>query len=222
MNGLRCTLWVAVLAGCASSDAAPGTPTTSPSPSPSAPASPATADGHRLTPTTRLDQAVRTQLDAAGTQRSYLQTDKPLYQPGETVWFRADLRASKTLLGAPPMGITMQLVAPSGSIVATKRVLEQAGVARNDFQLAADLAGGEYVLRMTSDTGVVDQRKIIVNTYEAPRLMKSVELLRKAYGPGDTVAAAISVKRQTGEPFAGREVTAVVTVDDAEVHRARS
>jgi hypothetical protein len=219
MTGLRCILWVAVLAGCAASDAAPGTPPTSPSPSPPAP--PATADGHRLTPSPHLDQAVRSQLDAASTQRSYLQVDKPLYQPGETVWFRADLRATKTLLGAPPMGITMQLVAPSGSIVTTKRVLEQGGVARNDFQLAADIAGGEYVLRMMSDTGVVDQRKIIINTYEAPRLMKTVELLRKAYGPGDTVTAAIAVKRQTGEPFASREVTAVVTVDDVEVSRTK-
>jgi hypothetical protein len=146
-------------------------------------------------------------------------TDKPLYQPGETIWFRADLRATRTLLGGPPVGLSLQLVSPRGAIVTQKRVLAQNGVARNDFQLADELEGGEYTINLIADDGTTDAKKIVINTYEAPRLQKTLELLRKAYGEGDHVAAAIEIKRATGEPFADHALTAVVTVDDAELQR---
>jgi alpha-2-macroglobulin-like protein len=174
----------------------------------------------KLAPTPQLDKAITTYYGTARGQRTYIQTDKPLYQPGETIWFRADIRAAKTLTGGgPPMGVTMQLVSPRGAIVATKRALVQNGIARNDFALAAEIEGGEYTIKLASDTGATDEKKIIVNTYEAPRLMKSLELLRKAYGEGDAVAAAIEVKRTTGEPLADHALTAVVTIDDAETAR---
>jgi hypothetical protein len=192
-------------AGCSATEAAPD---------PLEPTVPA-----RLAATPKLDKAIQTYFDGAATRRTYIQTDKPLYQPGETIWYRIDLRATKTLAGGAPTGLTAQLISPRGSIVATKRVLAQAGVARNDFELAAEIEGGEYTLQVTPDGGGVDTHKIVVNTYEAPRLMKTLELLRKAYGEGDPVSAAIEIRRTTGEPFADRTVTAVVTLDDAEILR---
>ena len=173
----------------------------------------------RLAPAPALDKAITTFYGGMAGQRTYIQTDKPLYQPGETVWFRADVRAAKTLVGGPPMGVTLQLVSPRGAIVATKRVLAQGGVARNDFALAAELDGGEYTIKLAADNGARDEKKLIVNTYEAPRLMKTVELLRKAYGKGDEVAATVELKRTTGEPLADHAFTAVVTIDDAETAR---
>ena len=189
------------LAGCSATDAAP-----SQVPVP-------------LSPASKLDKAITTYYQGIDSRRTYIQTDKPLYQPGETIWFRADVRSTKTLTAAAPTGVTMQLVSPRGAIVATKRVLAQQGVARNDFALPADLEGGEYTLKLTGDTGGIDEKKIIVNTYEAPRLMKTLELLRKAYGEGDEVSAAVELKKQTGEALADHAFTAVVTIDDAETQR---
>jgi alpha-2-macroglobulin-like protein len=173
----------------------------------------------QLAATPKLDKAIATYFGTVATQRSYIQTDKPLYQPGETVWFRTDLRMTKTLVGGPPVGVTVQLLSPRGAVVASKRVLVQNGVARNDFALDPGIEGGEYTIQLVSPSGAVDTKKIIVNTYEAPRLMKTLELLRKAYGPGDPVSAALEIKRTTGEPFADRAATAVVAIDDAEVAR---
>jgi hypothetical protein len=172
-----------------------------------------------LAPATKLDKAITSYYSAQAGQRTYIQTDKPLYQPGETIWFRADLRWAKTLAGGTPTGITMQLVSPRGSVVASKRVLSQAGVARNDFPLDASIEGGEYTLQLVADNGARDERKIVVNTYEAPRLMKTLELTRKAYGAGDAVAATLDIKRTTGEAFGDKAITAVVTIDDVETQR---
>jgi hypothetical protein len=168
---------------------------------------------------TKLDKAIDSYFAATPTRRGYIMTDKPLYQPGETIWFRADLRATGTLRGGPPIGATMQLASPRGAIVAVKRVLVQDGIARNDFELAPEIEGGEYTMTFTSDNGTVDTKKIVVSTYEPPRLAKTLELLRKAYGEGDTVSAAVEIKRATGEAFADRALTAVVTIDDAETSR---
>ena len=206
----------AALAGCSATQAAPAQDP----PAGSALDQKITAlSPARLAGAAKLDKAIATYLGTLATRRTYIQTDKPLYQPGETIWFRVDVRATRTLVGGAPGGATMQLISPRGAVIATKRVLIQSGVARNDFALPADLDGGEYAIQMTGDAGGSDTRKVIVNTYEAPRLMKTLELLRKAYGEGDPVAAALEVKRTTGEPFAERALTAVVTIDDAEVQR---
>src|ERR1043165_8950135 len=75
----------------------------------------------RLAPAPALDKAIATFYGGRPARRPYTQPDKPLYQPGETVWFRADVRAAKTLVGGPPMGVTLQLISPRDAIVATDR-----------------------------------------------------------------------------------------------------
>lgn len=168
--------------------------------------------------TKRVDAAIASYFQGRGTRRAYIQTDKPLYQPGESIWVRVDLRATGTLVGASG-GATLDLVSPRGATVLQKHVFASQGVAQADFELPAAIEGGEYTLQVALDDGTRDTRKIVVNTYEAPRLKKSVELLRKAYGEGDKVSAAIEIKRATGEPFADKALSAVVTVDGVETAR---
>jgi hypothetical protein len=216
MTSFRYFLLGAALAGCSATEAAPAH---DPPAGPAIDKKIAALSPTELAASATLDHAIATYFGTLAGQRTYIQTDKPLYQPGETIWFRADVRAAKTLVGGPPGGATIQLVSPRGAVVATRRVLIQGGVARNDFVLPPDIEGGEYAIQLMSDAGARDVKKVIVNTYEAPRLMKTLELLRKAYGEGDPVTAAVEVKRTTGEPFADRALTAVVTLDDAELQR---
>ena len=78
--------------------------------------------------TEKIDRAIETHYETSGTRRSYLMTDKPLYQPGETVWFRVDLRATGTLAPATPTGMTLELVSPRGAVAARKRIQAQNGL----------------------------------------------------------------------------------------------
>ncbi len=165
------------------------------------------------------DAAIERWFNTYPTRRTYLQLDKPIYQPGEVVWFRAHMRNTRDLIAMPGVGLTMQLLSPKGAVVAQKRLMLQDGVGANDFELPGDAQGGEYVLQMAGDDGTQEKHTFIVASYDAPRLKKTLELLRKAYSPGDDVSAAVKVERGTGEPFANRKLTAVVTVDDNEVVR---
>lgn len=166
----------------------------------------------------KLDRAIAEHFGTSPTRRAYILTDKPLYQPGESIWLRIDLRATGTLKGVSA-GVTVSLVSPRGASVAERRVIASNGVAAADFELAADAVGGEYSIELRADDGTHDTRKIVVNTSEALRLKKSVELLRKAYGEGDKVSAAIEMRRATGEPFGEKALTRIITVDDVEVQR---
>ncbi len=177
----------------------------------------------KLLPTTdqqkQVDAALDEHFHRSPSRRAYIMTDKPLYQPGEAVWFRTEIRQAATLTAAPLPGMTAQLVSPRGAQVAQKRIQVTNGWAANDFEIPADVEGGEYVLQITADDGTVDKRKIIISTYEAPRLKKELEFVRKAYGAGDQVSAAVEVHRATGEAYANKALTGVVTLDDAEIQR---
>lgn len=165
-------------------------------------------------------------------RRLYIQVDKPLYKPGETIWFKTwDLQArnltTRTPTGAeaaPASTTTVELVSPKGATVLRKRLRAPAGAAggaTNDFELPAEVQGGEYTLRATAADGQKAERTVIVSAYEPPRLKKKLEFVKKAYGAGDTVSATVEVRRPTGEPLAGKALSAVVTVDGVELPRVK-
>src|SRR6185369_4485304 len=136
----------------------------------------------------RLDSLVRSvdgQLAGMVGRTIYLMTDKPLYHPGETIWFRAWEVSVKKLEGAPgEHGMTFQLLDARGSKVLEKRVLARGGMATNDFVIPAGIAGGSFTLRATSDAGGGQDRSLTVSAYEAPRIKKTLDFLKTSYGPG--------------------------------------
>lgn len=168
-----------------------------------------------------LAKALDTYFEGHPGRRIHIQVDKPMYQPGETVWVKTwDLRA-KGLVGNPSNGITYQLISPRGATVLEKFVQQQGGTATNDLPLAEGMPGGEYVVRARAQDGTQVDRPIIINAYEAPRIKKKLEFVRKAYGAGDEVTATLELKRPTGEPLANQVLTVVATVDGQELPRGR-
>ena len=168
-----------------------------------------------------LGKRVESQLLATPGKTIYLMTDKPLYHPGEAIWFRAWEVAVKSLEGtAGEHGVTFQLLDARGSKVMEKRVLSRGGMATNDFQLPAGIAGGGFTLRAISDSGGQQDRLITVAAYEAPRIKKTLDFLKTSYGPGDEVSAKVTIEAPTGGPLIGAKATAIVTVDGVEITRS--
>ncbi|MCA9669367.1 MAG: hypothetical protein KC503_27415 [Myxococcales bacterium] len=178
----------------------------------------------RLAATSKAQRELGAKLDAYHarhrTRRLYVHVDKPLYRPGETIWFRVWQLDTATLAAhRGGHGISVQLLDPRGSVLSRKRIRALAGLATNDFVIPATAAGGEYVVRVRSDLGDTIKRAVIVSSYQPPRIKKKVEFLRKAYGAGDRVAAAVALHRATGEVLAKQRFTALMTVDEVSVAR---
>lgn len=168
----------------------------------------------------KLEVALDAFNERAKARRGYIAVDKPLYKPGETIWFRAFDLTSASLAGAERDIITFKLISPRGSAVVEKRVLMDRGRAANDFELAHGMPGGEYTLVATSEAGQMKaERKVIVSSYQPPRIKKKLEFLRKAYGPGDTVTATVELHRATGEAMATKVATGLATLDGADLTR---
>jgi hypothetical protein len=152
----------------------------------------------------------------AGNQgrRIYIQVDKPIYKPGDTIWVKTwDLRTRDLKGKHKNKGIRYMLMDPRGSVVFRKLVKERGGMASNDFVLPDGIRGGEYKVKVVTMDSRTAERPVLISTYEPPRIKKKLEFLRKAYGPGDEVTATIEVKRPTGEPLKNHPLKGVPQVD---------
>ena len=161
-------------------------------------------------------------LPLAAAQQIYVMTDKPLYRPGETIWFRAWEVDTSLAMIKGDHGVTVQLVDPRGGIAIEKRVQSRTGSAHNDLALPTSLAGGRYLVRVTSDAGGSEDRAVTISTYEVPRLKQTLEFARRGYAAGDEVTATLTVLRSTGEPARGARVMGMVVVDGADVARPQA
>ena len=168
----------------------------------------------------KLEALVKGQLGSVEGRALYVMIDKPLYHPGETVWFRGFELSRKTMAApAGDHGVTFEILDPKGGKLLEKRVLAHQGGATNDFILPPGLVGGQYTLRATSDLGVTEDKPFSVSSYETPRIKKSVELTRKSYGAGEEVIATAHFERATGDAVSFGKLTVIASVDGVEVSR---
>lgn len=152
--------------------------------------------------------------------RGYVQTDKPLYRPGETIWLRVWALQSRDLASGTTGDVHLKLISPKGAPVIEKRLRGADGTA-SDFELPADVSGGEYKIVATA-SGITVERPIVVATYEPPRLRQKLEFVRRAYGPGDRVEATVTIEPSTGAKYANREIRALVRLDGVDLPRVKA
>lgn len=150
----------------------------------------------------------------APTARVHVQLDRPLYRPGEDVWFKTWALHSANLQAVPGQ-VSAQLLDPSGAVVATRFVDARNG-ATGDFTLPATAPGGRWTLKTTYGT-VVDEHAFVVSNYQAPAIAKTLDFVREAYGPGDTVEALVELTHGIKGPLKNKAVRAMLTVDGVTV-----
>jgi hypothetical protein len=180
---------------------------------------PAASPRDNAQPERDLPKLITHYFEHNGSSRLYIQVDKPLYRPGETIWFKAWDLKTRAMAGADSNETTVELISPKGASVLKKRLHAVGGSAANDFALPDEVQGGEYTLRATAADGARAERALVVSAYEPPRLKKKLEFVKKAYGAGDQVSATIEAKRGTGEALGGKQLTAIITLDGVELPR---
>lgn len=78
----------------------------------------------------------------------YLQTDKPMYNPGETIWVNAFVRDGATLKPSKKSGVVhVELRNPKGAIVKTHSLIAKDGSAPADFEIDENWSGGIYKVK---------------------------------------------------------------------------
>jgi hypothetical protein len=164
----------------------------------------------------RVEQAVIIQRD----YRLLLSSDKPLYQPGQTIHMRA--LALSTLDLTPARGATIDFLVedPKGNKVFRQSVTaSEFGIAAADFGLADLVNQGNYKLSVSigeGDSATRSEKTVEVRPYVLPKFGLEISTDRSYYLPGQRVEGAVQADYFYGKPVAEGQVEIVGSVWDVE------
>lgn len=133
-------------------------------------------------------------------ERLFIQTDKPLYDKGETIWFSVFVadEARLTLPGQSEI-VYVEWINPKGAVEKKLHLIARGGKGNGDFFINADLPGGLYKLKAYTRWSEARQqffmKEIQIQEVIIPNLKMKLELDRQAYAEGDKVEAKLEVNQ---------------------------
>ena len=142
-----------------------------------------------------------------------LTTDKPIYQPGQTIHIRTLTLKKPDLQPASGKEITIEIEDSKGNkVFRAASNADEYGVISWDFTLGTDINMGLYTIRaicMENDIPTQSEKQVNVERYVLPKFRVDLETDAEFYSPGDTVHGVVHAKY-----FLGRALeNATVTID---------
>ena len=140
----------------------------------------------------------------------HMSTDKPLYQPGQTVHIRTLVLERPRL--TPPAGkeVMLDVIDPKGVRLARRKVaVSRFGVGAWSLELASGLRLGSYVIKAQVD-GTTSEMKVKVARYTLPKFKIEVEPAKSFFLAGETMRAKIQARYFFGKSLSKAAVRVVL------------
>lgn len=139
--------------------------------------------------------------------RVLVTTDKPLYQPSQTIHLRALALGVMDRTPAKGQGIEFLIEDPKGNKLFRKTMpASDYGIASSDFVLADTVTAGAYKIT-ASVGGTKSEKTVTVKPYVLPKFKVSIETERTYYMPGDRVTGRVRADYFFGKPAGRSDVT---------------
>ena len=139
-------------------------------------------------------------------RRLLLSSDKPLYQPGQSIHLR--LLALNAYDRTPEADQPVELIITDGKgnrVFHQQLTSSQYGTAAADFRLADEVNTGKY--QISASLGDLKVEKIVtVDHYQLPEYKIVLTTEKPFYRPGELVSGALQADYFFGKPVAGAEV----------------
>lgn len=158
-------------------------------------------------------------------EKIYLHIDKPLYKPGEEIWFKAYLINGAT---NQPSGksdvVYAELIDPRGNVSKTLTLQVINGACNGNFSLDENINGGIFKIKAYStwmkNFGIdyFFEKDIQVQKVVYPRILAKIDFKRETYAPGDTVVAELKIETLENIPLSFHEVKADFSLAGEKVH----
>ena len=140
----------------------------------------------------------------------HLSTDKPLYQPGQTIHVRTLVLERPRLIPAKDRTVIIDVLDPKGVRLARRKVaVSRFGVGAWSLELASDLRLGPYRIKARVD-GTVSEMKVKVSRYSLPKFKVEVKPAKAFYLAGETLRAKVSSRYFFGKALSRAKVRAVL------------
>jgi len=150
--------------------------------------------------------------------RVYVQLDKPLYKPGETIWLSAFIRNATNMKASDKSDILyLELIDPKGNVAQKHQLIAHKGKTSADFLLDENVMGGIYKVKAYTNwqknANDFFEKEIQVQKVVLPRLKMKMEFLKKAYGPGDEVVSKVDLQTLENQPLSNYSVKYMVQLN---------
>ncbi len=133
-----------------------------------------------------------------------LSTDKPVYQPGQTIHIRTVTFDAATLAPAVMQPVEITIADARGNKVLRRSLLTSAyGVAAVDFTLADQVNTGSYKIVATCGA-TSSEVSVTVEPYVLPKFRVTLHTERPYYLPGETVRGSVQADYFFGKPVSGK------------------
>jgi uncharacterized protein YfaS (alpha-2-macroglobulin family) len=147
-----------------------------------------------------------------------LTTDKPLYQPGQTLHLRALALRRPSLLPARGDTVTLEVEDAKGNKVFKQT--EKAspyGIVSADFTLADEVNMGRYIVRAVTPDGQAE-RTVEVKRYVLPKFKLTAATDKPYYLPGEKLTGKVQADYFFGKPTSQSDVLITLSAFDVEFH----
>ncbi len=163
-----------------------------------------------------IEEAAEHPVDIVRTSRVLVTTDKPLYQPGQTMHLRVLALRQPDLDPEADTSCLVEVFDGRGNKVSKLRLrTSDFGIAAGTFKLANEVNVGTYRVRATvGDT--VTEKAVTVERYSLPKFGVEVELDKPFYLVGDTLRGTVLARYFFGKPVAGGDVRIRLQTFDVE------
>ena len=153
-------------------------------------------------------------------ERVYLHFDKPMYEPGDIIWFSGYLRDAVSLSSKTTSDILhVDLIDPKGSVAKSLNLIVDEGKVKGDFALDEETVGGLYKIRAYStwmkNIGEENyfEKEFQVQDVVLPNLKMKLDFERKAFGEGDEVIAKIQLETNENKPLGNYAVKYICNLE---------
>ncbi len=159
---------------------------------------------------------IRQQVTLRRTFHLYLTSDKPLYQPGQTIYLRALAFEAARGLPAAARSLRFTVQDRDGLSICEQTVRTSSyGIASSACVLSPDASQGTYrLLAALGDT--VSERTVTVGRYERPQYRVSLDMDRAYYLPNQLVVGKIAVSQFDETPIQGAQVAVRAYLDSGQ------
>lgn len=173
------------------------------------------AGSYRLivTAATSTPEVLEESLQLERPWRAMLSTDKPRYQPGQTIRIRA--LALRRATGKPVAAQRVELsVADPNSNTIFRRSLATSrfGIVSADCPLDRAIDAGTYRITCRVDD-TISESTVIVERYVLPKFKITTTFDQPYYSPGDTLLGAVEAQYFFGQPLSGAKVELAIRGD---------
>lgn len=143
-------------------------------------------------------------------------TDKPVYQPSQTIHLRALVLRRPDLKPVRGVGATIEVKDAKGNKVFKRQVkTNELGAAWTDFELADEINLGQYECKVLVDNAEA-LRTVEVKRYVLPKFRVTATTEREYYKPGEPLKGKVTAEYFFGKPVAGGQVEVAARTFDVE------